>query len=36
MIDIIQTAGPYVLALWFGIAFGFCACELFAGWEKRR
>ena len=24
MIDTIQTAGPYVLAFWFGVAFGFC------------
>lgn len=31
MFDTIQTAGPYVLAFWFGIAFGFCVCALFAG-----
>lgn len=33
MIDTIQTAGPYVLAVWFGVAFGFCVCALFAGEE---
>ena len=31
MIDTIQTAGPYVLAFWFGVAFGFCVCAVFAG-----
>lgn len=34
MIDIIQTAGPYVLAFWFGVAFGFCVCALFAGRKR--
>lgn len=31
MIDTIQTAGPYVLAFWFGGAFGFVVCAFFAG-----
>ena len=31
MIDTIQTAGPYVLAFWFGAAFGFVVCAFFAG-----
>ena len=31
MVDTIQTAGPYVLAFWFGVAFGFCVCAVFAG-----
>lgn len=34
MIDTIQTAGPYVLAVWFGVAFGFCVCALFAGRKR--
>ena len=31
MVDTIQTAGPYILAFWFGGAFGFVVCAFFAG-----
>lgn len=31
MFEVIQTAGPFVLAFWFGAAFGFCVCAVFAG-----
>lgn len=31
MLDTIQAAGPYALVFWFGGAFGFCICALFAG-----
>ena len=31
MLETIQTVGPYVLAFWFGAAFGFVVCAFFAG-----
>ena len=31
MVDTIQAVGPYVLAFWFGAAFGFVVCAVFAG-----
>ncbi|MDD6697842.1 MAG: hypothetical protein PUE51_05795 [Veillonellaceae bacterium] len=31
MVDTIQAVGPYVLAFWFGAAFGFVVCAFFAG-----
>lgn len=34
MFEVIQAAGPFVLAFWFGTAFGFCVCALFAGRKR--
>ena len=31
MLETIQAVGPYILAFWFGAAFGFVVCAFFAG-----